>query len=380
MRKRKFLPIYAVFCLFLWGYMGISLFSIPSDYIAALQFGQGESGIAEKEYNDARDLLIEIGNRIQDYTICFRVQVMEISTAFAEENVTLYGIDNQYKQFREVSLTSGRLIDVFDISDKSSVAVLDQDAALRLFPGKEAVGQQISMGGEEYTIVGVCKSSKRIGENTRCMMYIPYTASDRDIHSACTMECLMKMHDEQDYTSLISLTLGRLSDNCTVYSIHQERFLSLFPMLITAFVIAFACIVRQAKHELHQFQNAVRKAQNILREYYWHEAIGKLLRLFIPRTAVEVLLAVGSIVLFMGLLHMLTLFSVWIPDQISNLSSWQALFWRINDRTASSIRLNCMESSQMDLYQRIYWLTASAGLLFTLCSFPRKGESGESIN
>ena len=359
MRNRELILLFcSALCFYLWGYMGISLLFIPSDYVVVAQSRESTNWNAEKECNSIQDLLRKAEGRTQEYSVCFRAQDVTLSAPSAEKEITLYGIDNQYLQFRNIHLVAGRFVDISDISISKPVIVIDQEAAMILFPGQEVIGEKISIEGTVYTVIGIHERGSSFGESSRSLSFIPYTAFKFFPHAHITTECLIKTHDIQDYTSLLTEAFDRAFDNYTVYSMSQQRILSLFPVLFTVAIFSSAWIVHQLKNEVLLLEKARQRVQALLYKHYWHEIPGKLVLAYVPWVIKSILPLTGAAVMITGLLQVIALFSAWIPAQISSLSSWQELFWRIQDKMVGSVHLNCMESSLMNLYQTINWLSA----------------------
>ena len=68
---------------------------------------------------------------------------------------TVVGTTPSWLNVRARSLASGRFISQTDVDDAASVTVLGSETAAELFSGRSAVGQQVTVNGSTFTVVGV---------------------------------------------------------------------------------------------------------------------------------------------------------------------------------------------------------------------------------
>ena len=94
------------------------------------------------------------------------------------------GVWPDYQRFRSLNVDEGRLMTDEDESESRRVVVLGVEARNQLFPGKEAVGEILSMQGQPYTVIGVLEKKKQNGsygsgpDNTQ--LFVPYSSMARD--------------------------------------------------------------------------------------------------------------------------------------------------------------------------------------------------------
>lgn len=92
---------------------------------------------------------------------------------------TVYGITPDYFSINGSKLVMGRFLKNADVSSNSRVCVIDEDTAEELIGYVDCVGEEISLNGTKYTVVGVIESSKAITASFFSqgnIAYIPYTA------------------------------------------------------------------------------------------------------------------------------------------------------------------------------------------------------------
>ena len=92
--------------------------------------------------------------------------------------MTVVGTTPSYYQINGLQLTAGRFLKTADIKNSSRVCILGPSALDALVGYTDCIGDEISLDGLRYTIVGVLGKSDSLmysgyGENT---IYIPFTA------------------------------------------------------------------------------------------------------------------------------------------------------------------------------------------------------------
>ena len=94
------------------------------------------------------------------------------------DSVTIYGTTAAYYDIQNMQLSLGRWLKNTDVANSSHVCVINHEAAEELIGFEDCVGQTLTLGGMEFTIIGVLKEDKEsltsmITAGT-LMAYIPY--------------------------------------------------------------------------------------------------------------------------------------------------------------------------------------------------------------
>ena len=107
-------------------------------------------------------------------------------------SITVYGTTAPYYHIQGMQLALGRWLKNADVSNCSYVCVINHTAAEELIGYNDCVGQTLTMGGVEFTIIGVLEEDKEsltsVLTSGTMMAYIPYptlirltTTQTRDI-------------------------------------------------------------------------------------------------------------------------------------------------------------------------------------------------------
>ncbi len=93
-------------------------------------------------------------------------------------SVTVYGTTAAYYEIQNMQLSLGRWLKATDSANNSYVCVINHEAAEELMGYEDCVGQTLTLGGAEFTIVGVLKEDKESLTSVltagTMMAYIPY--------------------------------------------------------------------------------------------------------------------------------------------------------------------------------------------------------------
>ena len=98
-------------------------------------------------------------------------------------NVDTRVVSGHYFQAMEIPLRAGRLFDDHDLMENPRVAIVDDYMAQQLWPGQDAVGRRIHIGGIDdtkepwITVVGVVGRVKQytLDSDSRIAFYLPHT-------------------------------------------------------------------------------------------------------------------------------------------------------------------------------------------------------------
>jgi len=106
------------------------------------------------------------------------------SSQWNQSNRPIRGVWPQYQRFRSLKVEEGRLMVEADEAEARRVVLLGFEARRQLYPGKPAVGEQLTIGGLPYIVIGVLERKKQNSsygsgqDNTQ--LFVPYSAMARD--------------------------------------------------------------------------------------------------------------------------------------------------------------------------------------------------------
>ena len=81
------------------------------------------------------------------------------------DSVTVYGTTAAYYDIQAMQLSLGRWLKNTDVVNSSYVCVINQEAADELIGFEDCVGQSLTLGGMEFTVIGVLVDTRLFSHN-----------------------------------------------------------------------------------------------------------------------------------------------------------------------------------------------------------------------
>jgi putative ABC transport system permease protein len=107
---------------------------------------------AQFRYDDAATLAAALGSQANDvqpsWQRTWKVQYGKTNGYFSVSTTGAYQDDSLH-------MNTGRKIDQDDVDSAARAVAVSQSVADKFFPGGDAIGQELTMNGERYTVVGV---------------------------------------------------------------------------------------------------------------------------------------------------------------------------------------------------------------------------------
>jgi putative ABC transport system permease protein len=95
-------------------------------------------------------------------------------------SVQIFAVDGAYFEIKKLGVSRGRALTPQELTRGEKVVVIGQDAAARLFPGVEAIGRDLKLGGVPYRVVGVAEAQgKTFGISFDNFLVAPWRAPVR---------------------------------------------------------------------------------------------------------------------------------------------------------------------------------------------------------
>ena len=113
-------------------------------------------------------------------------------------DILVYGVTPPYQEVQDYRFDAGGPLTDNDIAQRRSVVVLGNEVAEKLFEGVDAVGQDVRLGGEHFTVVGVvAPKGKVLGQSFDSFALIPFTRYEMLYGRRLTTTISVKMREAQ---------------------------------------------------------------------------------------------------------------------------------------------------------------------------------------
>src|SRR5210317_939167 len=139
---------------------------------------------------DYQDVINTYGNNVQYLSSRIYRNVQAIYKG-EQNNYSLRAVHPDHQFLEKTIIENGRYINMFDLKQKSKVAVIGRLVKEDLFGNKIAVGKDINLGGISYKVIGVF--SDEGGDNEERIIYMPITTAQN-------------IYGNNDYVDQINLT------------------------------------------------------------------------------------------------------------------------------------------------------------------------------
>ena len=151
-----------------------SISSLGSDLVFAFHIQPFQLGRPSEEMRTRKELTLEDALAMRDLahvkaaTTGLRYQRPEFGTGTyvvkygdrRAKNTILEGDTGEWKKVFDLELSAGRWYNELDDERHSSVIVLGYDTAQELFPNGDALGKEINIDGQLFTVIGVAEKRK----------------------------------------------------------------------------------------------------------------------------------------------------------------------------------------------------------------------------
>lgn len=139
---------------------------------------------------DYQDLVETYGNKVQ-YLSSRIYRNVQATYKGEQNNYSLRAVHPDHMFLEKTIITDGRYLNMFDLQQKSKVAVIGRLVKKDLFGNKIAVGKDINLAGISYKVIGVFRDEG--GDNEERIIYMPVTTAQG-------------IYGNNDYVDQINLT------------------------------------------------------------------------------------------------------------------------------------------------------------------------------
>jgi putative ABC transport system permease protein len=137
---------------------------------------------------------------------------------FYDANIN--GVNSDFPRIQSVDLNEGRFVSGLEITHARPAAVIGYGIRNELFGTAEAIGKEIKIGGDSFTVVGVeVQNGSMMGQSLDNNIYIPYTSflkkygSDRSIQFRVRAPSEASLVSTEDEVRVIMRTRHKLKPN-----------------------------------------------------------------------------------------------------------------------------------------------------------------------
>lgn len=135
------------------------------------------------------------------------------------DTVTMYGVSEGFFDVYHHTLLYGRYFDREETWNGGKVLILNESAAFTLFGEKDAVGQQVTVGSDVYTVVGVVRRETGMLESQAGVVFLPlYQVEGSDIEHV-----VLSLKGQSALAAFETNAENALGSGGSTYSLFKEK-------------------------------------------------------------------------------------------------------------------------------------------------------------
>jgi len=167
-------------------YVAQKIFNLGADVFLIFKVSPAVTNVDKYlEGEKRKDLTMEDYQTVAD--ACHHCQLIAVSTRnetgrvkYAEQSIsdtTVRGITPGMATILDIDLSSGRMLNDTDVSNRSPVVVIGNDIVEHLMPGIDPLGREIRIDDWSYQVIGVAKKKgTTLGQSADNFVMMPITA------------------------------------------------------------------------------------------------------------------------------------------------------------------------------------------------------------
>lgn len=327
------------------------LYSMPDTLQYAIAACNGEEDISQ-----VLDTQKEAEAILADYTSVVTVGAIteesSVGTDSISASATVYAIAEGWFEVYPTPLYEGRRLMETELHQGNCVALIDVDLAFKLFNSELPQDAKITVGENEYDIVGTIRHRRSVGETQEHCIYVPLTSSPKTPHDVLIIAA--KPIDDVQANIIFENTMQtRYQGRGSFYSVSKEaqRQMMILRILLLLFGLsAFGSLARKIRNFSSR---QIIRYRDKLRNHYFKDTLPSLVGIIL----ICILGYVTILILFSNLvaysLSPLIIFTEWIPENFVDWTSIKNVFWNLSNSAAKLVKVGTREIRRVQFWGNI---------------------------
>ncbi|NLG24137.1 MAG: ABC transporter permease [Clostridiales bacterium] len=352
----------------------VKLYALPNivEYaVLAPQPARAQAdGGEEKKENAALAALIErlageaaaLSESVDRLDLSGEAGAVEVSAGGAAEKARLTAVGEFYFVLNFAPIADGRLFHPEELKRGAAAAVLSDALAFKLFGGLHVEGRRLTVGGAEYSVIGVVREGREAQRPGIYHIYLPIAQVAKGDIALSTLALSGRPLVGQGAIAAFREAGERWQPGGNALSAERERTYALIPARACATLTGMALIAWLARRARARFAVAIAAFRADLRLRYARQAIWPLLGRSACALVAFAALIGGAVALMWFMLQPVRVFTEWVP---TNLVDWDAVsgaFWRAREAASLPIEVR----TPLAVRARFFGSVANLGALVAL--------------
>lgn len=340
LNSHRGLLIGLVLCLAVIGYAMGQLYAVPQTFQRAFlpgeQTAETEGGEKSNQYlrsliDEAASVTTGLAGACEPATLYAVAQPAAISAEKQKTTASarLVGIDAQYLSLESFTLYGGRYFYPDEYLYGKRVALVDEQLAVALFQYAEPLLEEIKLGGKTYSIIGIVRDHKRVGDQMDYSIYVPYRSlmSSTIPMSEIVYEAA-PVKGSGGWASFMS-AVKELGTTGVTISLPKETMNAALPLRILAVICGATAAFFVIGLLNRRFRHMTSRYRMMLRDQYAAKLVG-----WITLRGAALALGYGLCILVLAQLFVIAVapvytFPEWVPAILVEPKDIAAAFWNV---------------------------------------------------
>jgi hypothetical protein len=278
-------------------------------------------------------------------------------------------------------LRIGRLFYPEELSGGSDGILLDEQLALALFHVAEPIGRTVTINNESFTVIGVLRHAKRVGDAADYAAYVPLSALWDKAIQLDALQVTARLIAGAGARAIFKEELEAWQAGGTLIDLGKAGMGALLPLRVLLVFCGGMAFFRLLGYWIRRLRRFVGGYRDSLQAEYAQKLLPRLLAgIFLLALTGGALLACAS-ALTAYLVAPVYTFPEWVPTVPVEWNDIQAAFWQVWQSAAGLRELRSPELLRLRYFAMVTaWCSAGAAVAFTNLWVRRRDQSpGEPI-
>ena len=258
----------------------------------------------------------------------------------------------------------GRLFYPEELEKGADGILLDEQLALALFRVAEPVGRTVTVSGVEFTVIGVLRHSKRVGDSTDYAAYVTLAHLWDETIQLDALQVTARPVSGAGARASFLTDMETWQAGGTLIDLRKEAIGALLPLRVLLFVCGAAVFFRLLGVWVRRLQWFVADIKERLRLEYAQKLAPRLLAGALLFTLAGGLLALGAGVLIRYIVAPVYTFPEWVPAVLVDWGDIQTTFWQVWQDQAGLMELRSPELIRIRYFGMLTaWFSAAAAVV-----------------
>lgn len=313
---------------------------------------------ASSEDDAARKNLIEslnsVSAKLTDTLVPISMAAKKDSASISKfgdnstQNVSLYAFGERWYETCPRPVLDGRWADASEIRNGYRVAMLDEDLAFKLFSSGRAVGENIDINGQRYTVIGTVRHNRYSGETSPYSVYIPYQTAVNEKLELDTVTAYMSAAAGEQTKMSFESEIRNAWGSGAFYNLDKQIIgASVLPRFL-AFGTGMVLLFWLFRISIRQFKKHAAIIREWLKDHYFKEIMLSVLWRGLVAIIIIILLLSALYGLFAFLIEPVYTYTEWVPSSLVEWPEIEKVFWNLTSEASKSITLKTAEVSRIE--------------------------------